>query len=260
MEVSRRKWSNVVSQYSVERFNEACEQVRIGRVNSGGIGTLGEKTLHATLKQYFEPDGENHEAKIGRYFVDIITDDGIVEIQTQGLDKLRTKLGVLLDVATVTVVYPIAHNKWLQWINPDTGELSNRRKSPKRGSFYTAFYELYKLKMLLNRSELRVHLMLIDMEEYRNLNGWSGDKKRGSTRHERIPLTLVDECKIHHPADWQQLVPESLPAQFTSRDFAKAAKLQLRYAQTGLNVLHHVGAVKRCGKQGQLYLYERVTD
>ena len=32
-----------------------------------GIGTLSEKTLHAVLKMYYEPDEDNHEVAIDGY-------------------------------------------------------------------------------------------------------------------------------------------------------------------------------------------------
>lgn len=240
------------------RFEQACKAATGSRVNGTGIGTLGEKTLHAVLKRYIDPNQQNHEAKIGPYVADIVGQDGIVEIQTQGFDKLRKKLTAFLDVTTVTVVYPIAQTKWLTWIDPETGELSARRKSPKRGSFYSAFYELYKIKPLLPHPNLRLHLVLLELEEYRSLNGWSYDRKRGSSRYERIPTALAGECRVDTPADYMQFVPDSLPQAFTTKDYAAATRLRLDDAQTALNVLRHVRAVHRTGtKQGRLYLHAR---
>ena len=67
------------------------------------------------------------------------------------------------------------------------------RKSPKKGNPYQAFIELYKIRPFLKDPNLRLRLDLIDMEEYRLLNGWSRDKKKGSDRFDRIPLTFVEE-------------------------------------------------------------------
>lgn len=240
-----------------ERFRQACEQVQAGaRGAGGGIGTLSEKTLHAVLKRYMEPYEANHETKIGPYVADIVGENGIVEIQTQGFDKLRKKLDTFLSVTDVTVVYPITSTKWLSWVDTDTGETTAKRKSPKRGSFYHCFYELYKIKQQLTHPGLRLLLILLDMEEYRNLNGWSRDRKRGSSRHERIPVALVDELEVG-PGRYGRLIPEALAEPFTSRDFAAAAGLHLHDAQTALNVLHYVKAVSRVGKMGRLYAYQR---
>ena len=53
-----------------------------------------------------------------------------------------------------------------------------------------------------------------------------------------------------------QLVPYDLPEQFTAKDFAKHAKIQLRLAQTVLLILTDLEIVVRVGKQGKSYLYE----
>ena len=42
-----------------------------------GIGTLSEKTLHAFLKNYYEPDVDKQEIPIDRYVADIFTDIGM---------------------------------------------------------------------------------------------------------------------------------------------------------------------------------------
>lgn len=54
-----------------------------------------------------------------------------------------------------------------------------------------------------------------------------------------------------------QFVPPQLE-QFTSAEFAKAAHIRRPLAQTTLNILYEVGAVKRVGKKGNNYLYEVV--
>lgn len=225
-----------------------------------GIGTLGEKTLHAVLKLYLEPDESKHEIKISSFVADIAGENGIMEIQTGSFGSIRKKLSNFLDFTTVTVAYPIAHTKWLVWIDPETGTATKKRKSPKRGSEYNAFYELYKIKQLLNHPNLRLRLLLIDMEEYRYLNGWSYDRKRGSSRYERIPTALVDEIMINAPEEYHKLIPPGLPEQFTSRDYMRSTGLSLRGAQTALHVLRHVGSVEHVGKQGKLYIYEAVNS
>ena len=53
------------------------------------------------------------------------------------------------------------------------------------------------------------------MEEYRLLNGWSNDKKKGSSRFDRIPMALVEEVEINCPGDYMQFVPYDLQEQFT---------------------------------------------
>jgi hypothetical protein len=239
------------------RFSEACQFIIGQERKQNGIGTLGEKTLHAILKQYYEPYRENQEIKIGGYVADIVGENGIIEIQTRSFERLRKKLAAFLPVCPVTVVYPIPKNKWISWINLDTGEAGPKRKSPKIGSPQDAFFELYKIKTLLSHPNLSIHLLLLDLEEYRYLNGWSHDKKRGSSRCDRIPLCICEEVILSCPQDYALLLPQNLPDPFTVKDLQKTAKLSPRSAQCGIAVLRELGLITHIGKSGRAYLYSR---
>ena len=220
-----------------------------------GIGTLSEKTVHAILKNYYEPDEDKQEIPIENYVADIYSDGEIIEIQTRQFNKIREKLKCFLPLYPVTIVYPIPREKWIIWIDEETGSLSQKRKSPVKGNPYIAFPELYKIKPFLKDPNLRLKLVLLDMEEYKLLNGWSKDKKKGSTRYDRIPTELVEEVEINCLKDYMQFVPYELESEFTSKEFAKAAHIPVSLAQNVLNILYHVGTVTRVGKKGQQYLY-----
>ena len=242
-----------------ERFEQAKQKIIGIDRQRLGIGTLSEKTVHAILKNYYEPDEDRQEIPIENYVADIYSDGEIIEIQTRQFNKLRDKLQTFLSLYPVTVVYPIPREKWLIWVDEESGELSKKRKSPAKGNPYVAFIELYKIKMFLKDPNLRLRFVLIDMEEYRLLNGWSKDKKKGSTRYDRIPTQLVEEVEINCPEDYMQFVPYELEDDFTTKDFAKAAHIPVNLAQTVLNILFFVGTVERVGKQGRAYLY-RVAE
>lgn len=221
-----------------------------------GIGTLSEKTVHAILKNYYQPDEDHQEIPIENYVADIYNDGEIIEIQTRHFDKMRNKLGCFLPLYPVTIVYPIPREKRLIWIDEESGELSAPRKSPAKGSCYTAFPELYKIKMFLKDPNLRLRLVLIDMEEYRLLNGWSKDKKKGSTRYDRIPTQLVEEVEISCVEDYMQFVPYELEGEFTVKEFGKAAHIPAKLAGTVVNILHYMGTIQRTGRKGNAYLYQ----
>ncbi len=221
-----------------------------------GIGTLAEKSLHAILKNYYEPDEDHQEIPIENYVADIFVNGEIMEIQTRQFDRMRGKLAAFLPLYPVTIVYPIPYEKWLIWVDEESGTLSKKRKSPRKGSPYMAFPELYKIKMYLKDPNLRLRLVLLNMEEYKLLNGWSRDKKKGASRYDRIPTELVQEIALDCPRDFLQFVPFELEGAFTSREFAEAARIPLTLAQTVLNILYYVEAVDRVGKKGNFYLYE----
>jgi len=240
-----------------QKFKEACKSIINIEREQNGIGTLGEKTLHAVLKQYYEPDKTNHEIRIGSFVADIVTDSGIIEIQTRAFDKLRNKLAKFLEISRVTVVYPIPKTKWLLWIDEQTGETTKKRKSPRQGRIFDIIPELYKIKPLINHVNLRLCIVFIDMEEYRYLNGWSKDKKKGSTRCDRVPIDITNEVYINNTADYIRFIPGDLSDGFTSKDYKNATDTNLQTAQTALNILNHIGVVRHVGKQGNLYIYER---
>ena len=219
-----------------------------------GIGTLSEKTVHAILKLYYAPDTDMHEIPIENYVADIYTGKEIIEIQTGQFNRMRDKLKAFLPICPVTLVYPIPRQKWLIWIDEESGELSEPRKSPLTGNAYMAFRELYKIKMFLNDENLHLKFVLLDMKEYRLLNGWSRDRKKGSCRYDRIPSGLAEEISIDSPKDYMRFIPYELE-EFTSDQFAKAAHIKRPLAQTALNILTHVGCVERIGKQGNSILY-----
>lgn len=238
-------------------FAAACDKVIYAVREENGIGTLSEKTVHAVLKNYLEPDTGFHEIKTGRYFADVRTPDGIFEIQTRQFNKLRSKLEAFLPDYSVIVVYPIPHIKYLRWVDEATGEISPPHKSPKKGVFQSVFYELYKIKPYLTHPNFHLLLIMMDLEEYRFLNGWSRDRKKGSSRSDRIPTSLYAEEAIDTLSDYRKLIPDTLPETFTVKDYAKAARITQTAAQPAINVLYYVGAIDRIGKSGNAFLYER---
>lgn len=119
-----------------------------------GIGMQSEKTLHAVLKNYIDPDEDHQEIPIDRYIADIFVRDHIIEIQTANMNAMRAKLACFLPQYPVRVVYPIPAEKWIIWVDPETGELLNKNRSPLRGSFFHAFRELYKIRPYLRDPNL----------------------------------------------------------------------------------------------------------
>ncbi len=237
-------------------FLLACQTVLQGERRAMGIGTLGEKTLHAVLKAALDPDTFHHEQKVGPYVADVYDGRRFIEIQTRALYRLRGKLEYFLTLGPVTVVYPVPALKWMIWLGKD-GTATPRRKSPKQAGPWEILPELYGLKPLLGREGLSFCVLLLEVEEYRLKNGWDDSGKRGSTRFDRLPVDLLGQVSFAAPGDFLKLVPDILPEEFTAKEFSKAAKLSPSKAGTALNVLYGVGAVERTGKRGSAYLYRR---
>lgn len=238
------------------RLAHAREKVCGSQRQRHGIGTLSEKTLHAILKNYYQPNESHHEIPVGRYCADIFDGKEIVEIQTAQFNRMRQKLEVFLPEYKTTIVYPIAREKWINWIDEETGEVRERRKSPKKGNPYMAFKELYKIKMHLKDKNIRVHLLMMEIEEYKLLDGWGEHKKNHATKYDRIPSQIYEEYVIERKEDYMQFVPFDEGENYTSKDFAKKLHISKELATVTLNILEFMEVVERTGRKGNAYIYQ----
>ena len=242
-----------------ERFQKALDAiVRPGDRERHGIGMQKEKTLHAVLKAYEDPDEDHLEIPIGNYIADIYCreTESIIEIQTANFGYLRGKLDAFLPQYHVTVVYPIPASKWVTWIDPETGELGKRSRSPKKGSFYSAFRELYRISSYLDHPNLSIKLILLDMEEYRLQDGWGRSGKRGSHRYDRIPTRIVGETLLTQPRDYLQFIPYDLEEPFTAKELARSCGYPRESFSTEALILRKLGVIEKTGTKGRSYLYK----
>ncbi len=239
-----------------EAFEQAKLKVLLKKHEQHGFGTLQEKTVHAVMKLYYEPNIDYHEVPVEGYIADIYKEGRIIEIQNGNFNRLREKLKVFLPSYPVTVVLPIPHFRWIIYMDGKGGELSSRRKSPVTGSVYSAFPELYKIKNYLRHPNLSFAFPLIDMDEYRLLSDTGHGKRRKGSRYDRMPLSLYDEVFFERPEDFVQVIPYELEEPFTVREFAKAAHIHRDLAQMTLHILFHMELVARPGKKGREYLYK----
>lgn len=242
------------------RFQQACMTITGQDHQRYNIGTYQEKSVHAVLKQYFQPDSAYHEQKVNGFVADICCGEDIYEIQTGKFYTLKRKLDAYLDGNyKVIVVYPIAITKWVSWIDAQTGEITERRKSPKHGRAADAFGQLYQIREYLLHPGLQICLMLMEVEEFRILDGYGKAKKRRGTRFDKVPIALEQELWLRTESDYEQLIPEMPSGEFTARDFAKTAHIPLETAQYALLVLRELQLVHQNGKQGRANLYCRTV-
>lgn len=241
---------------NVLAFEEAKSKVAAEHKRAG-IGTLREKTLHAVMKNYFEPHDENHEISVGGYVADIVSERGIIEIQTGSFSNLRSKLNAFLEVCNVTVVYPIAWVKSVLLIDRDTGEVTKKRGYGRRPNIYHAFDELYSISKQMISENLSVCIVMVEVEERRICS--DGKWRKRDCQCDKIPIKIISEEYFNCIGDYARLVPDCLEKGFTSADFAAAAKIARSTAQGLLYFLNQIGVVTRIGKDGNSYLYEVLT-
>lgn len=243
------------------RFAEACRITAQTIRERTSIGLLGEKSLHAALKLYFEPHGENHEVKIGDFVADIVGENHIIEIQTGSFSKMKKKLSQFLEVTPVTVVYPIIVNKQVICLDEETGVVTSKRRSPRHGDKYSFFDEAWGIKEFLLHPMLTICLLFIEAEEYR-LYGGEPEKRRkrqrspkGYFKSDRLPTKLLDEIYINGKDGYRLFLPEGLPEEFTVRDFSSCAGTDEYRSGQAVRLLRDIGVIKQTGKRGRAYLY-----
>lgn len=215
----------------------------------GGIGTLGEKSVHAVLKAAYEPHALNLEVPVGGYVADILGEDGIIEIQTRALWRLRDKLAAFLEVCAVTVVHPVYPTEWISRTDPDTGEVV-RRRSSRRGRAADVLAELYPLREFLKNPQF--HLRVVELETER----WDIGRSRGRKQHlDRVPRAFLREWVLESPGDYRELLPQEVPETFTAEEFGRLLHQRKDDAWQSLAVLEVLGLAERTGKQGRKNLY-----
>jgi len=249
-----------------ELFEKALNIASFRESGSNGIGTLSEKTVHAVLKKYYVPDEHCHEINIvKKYVADACVDGEIYEIQSKSFYTMKDKLDMFLKEHEVTIIYPVAVNKYIRYIDPETGEIYEKRKSTKKGGLLDIVPELYGIKDYLKNKKLHFIICFIEMEEYKILDGWSKDKKKGATKADRIPTKIIGEFRIDKRRDFLNLLPcfrdgkkirnSEFPREFTTKDICNHTGYHISYAQYLMNILCFLGLTENTGKSGRLNIY-----
>jgi hypothetical protein len=239
------------------RFEAAAARALLRRPEGGGIGMLGEKSLHSALKYYYEPDETCHEREAWGFFADVLNEEGVIEIQTRSLSSLKRKLDIYLENTRVTVVHPVVRERRLIYLDESTGELSAPRLSPKRGSIETAFPELIHIRQYLSHPNLIVTVPIVDADEYRvRLERKKRRRVPNVKKYELVPRGLNEEWVFVTPADWLRLIPAELISDegFTVRGLAAAKSCDEHTASLICGTLLGAGALTRV-RDGRSYRY-----
>ena len=223
------------------------------------VGTLREKPLHAALKRWYAQDGDRIEEPVDGFVIDLVRDGLLIEIQTRGFSSMKRKLAKLLDGHAVHVVHPIAVEKWIVKID-EAGDVTSRRKSPKRGAAVDLFAELVSFPSLIAHLNLTLEVLLIREEEVRRFDGNKAWRRKGWVIEERRLLEVVDRLVVDSPEALGSLLPAGLPRDFTTADLAHALGRRRRLAQQMAYCLRQVGVIEMVGKVGNAVAFSRTDD
>lgn len=243
----------------IDRFSHALSTAMTrARGMHGSVGTQNEKLIHATLKSYYAPYSDEQEIKIGNYFADAVSEDGIFEIQTRSLHRLREKLKHFTAAARVTIVHPVEYEQRTVYVSADTGEVVKETPFRKAEPKAKIFRELYSIREFLQNERVRIILAKLKIEKRIYFRGNTlpdlrNRRVKQSVTIEKIPLKLLEEIVLDTKADYERYLPKELPESFTKKDFQKITKegpMSLR-----LEVLRAAGVITQTGKQGKSFIY-----
>ena len=223
------------------------------------IGELNERSLHRALKERYAVDGSETEQVIDGFVTDVVADGRIVEIQTGSFGPLRNKLTRLLDAHPVTLVHPIARDRYLVRMADDPALPLTRRRSPKHGSVFDVFAALVSIPSLLAHPNLTLEVVMTVEEEVRAPSERRGRWRRDWSRVDRRLVDVVETHAIASMADLFAMIDASLPDAFTTNDIAVAMKSSRGLAQQAAYCFREGGVIEICGKEGNTLIYNRRT-
>jgi len=220
---------------------------------STGIGQLAERSLHAALKEHLAQPGDRFEVKLGRYVIDIVRGDLLIEIQTRHLYALRPKLLRLLGDHPIRLIHPLPAERWI--VREDTdGRALTRRKSPRHAAAHDIFSELVRIPDLAAHPNLTLEALLIHEEQvWRDDGQGSWRRGRWSLIDTRL-LGVAGSAVFTRPADYLALLPP-LPEPFTNADLAGARGWNSHLAGKATYALRAMGLLDLLGKQGNKHIY-----
>lgn len=220
------------------------------------IGTQNEKLIHATLKNYFAQNQDDHEIKIGAYYADIVGENGIFEIQTTAFQKLNKKLDDFLKASHVTIVYPFAMKIAFSIIDEKTGNIlreSSFRKNARSANYGDFFKELYRIKGFLMNKNLTICVASLKVHEVR----YERPARRG-IKYTKIktPVELIELDYFNNPTDYIKFIPKEIlekKEEFSRAEFIKACG---RDGSLILEILNYLGLIQFSTKKGNAFYFK----
>lgn len=219
------------------------------------IGTLSEKSLHASLKEWVSQPGDEFEVKVDGFFIDVVRDQTLIEIQTRHLYAMKRKLKKLLaNGHEIRLLHPIAKEKWIVR-ETAVGESINRRKSPKRGKTLDIFKELVRLTGLIPHPNLTIEVLLTQEEEILRDDGKGSWRRKRWSVYDRLLLDVVHQQTFADKSDYLAVIPEALERPFTNKTLAQALAIRPDLATKITYTLCKMDLLEISGKQGRSNLY-----
>ncbi|GAB4482508.1 MAG: hypothetical protein Kow00124_31420 [Anaerolineae bacterium] len=222
-----------------------------------GIGTLGEGSLHAALKEWYAQPGDVLEDSVDGYVIDIRRGGLLIEVQTGNFTAVRRKLLNLTRKHAVRLIYPVARDRWIVRQAGEGWQTVSRRRSPKHGSPVHVFNELVRFPTLMGHPRFSLEVLLIQEEIIWRDDGQGSWRRRGWSIYDRRLLDVLERVLLTSAEDCAALLPDGLPAAFSTADLAGALGESRRLAQRMAYCLREMGVIEAAGKHRNALLYRR---
>ncbi|EAQ81188.1 hypothetical protein DSM3645_21492 [Blastopirellula marina DSM 3645] len=218
-----------------------------------------EKSLHRQLKNLYAGADAATEVRFGRYRIDAVVGEELVEVQCASLSAIGPKIAALVEQRPVRVVKPLIQRKRIIKRASSGGKILSNRLSPKKGTWLDLFDELVYFTKVFPHANLTLEVPLIHIEEHR-LPGHGRRRRKRQNDHtvEDTHLVEVIETRRIKTADqlWKFL-PGKLPQEFDTGDLARMLTCQRWIAQRIAYCLRETGAAEIIGKRGNAVLYAK---
>ncbi len=264
----------------IDVMTEACNPD--GGEAFEGIGTLGEKQMHAAIKRFICPDTDKHEVRLDplekcinnadvrdnnedkrpkrrRFVADVLNGNNIYEIQTGALAPLREKIRWVLDNTdhNITVIHPITEKKWVNVMGSKSGDIEKRYLSPLKGTIFHIAPELYYIREFISSPRFCLVILMMEAEQYVKNTAKKANARPKYKKYELIPINLIRAHIFRSTEDYNILIPESLPKEFTVREYSKLSKIRGIDSYSSVHSLCYLGLVSECGKRGRAAIYRK---
>ena len=224
------------------------------------IGTLNESSLHRELKEIYKCPGDDLEVKVGKYFIDIVRENLLIEIQIKNFSAIRSKLEYLLQNHKVLLVHPLIRDKWILSVDLKNNQVIRRNLSPKHCSFENIFEELLRIPHLISHPNLIIELVLIQAEETRVNDGQGSWRRRGWSIQDLKLLKILERKVYSNSKQFLKLLPDNLNVPFTNRNLANDLKKPIKLASMTTYSLRKMGLLEVVGKKERSLLFNFVNN
>ena len=181
--------------------------------------------------------------------IDIRRGDELIEVQTTSLAALAGKLDRLLASYRLLVVHPIAVVTHLH--KPGRAP----RRSPKRNDVYGVFDELVSVPTLLDHPNLSLEVVLVTVDAIQEPDPRARRGRGGWRTVDRRLRSVEGRHRFGGLDDLGRLLPEELPARFTTADLAERCPTSRERARRMAYCLRLGGLIEPCDKRRNAVVY-----